>query len=179
MTPSPLSVAAPLRSLSAQALSPTSEYMTRSTMSTFNSENPSAILLQRWHSLSAQIAQSRLPSKVVIALNRVLDQAEHTMKDCPRLLKPVENPQVIGLGIRKVEERQQHVEDITEITPPQSVVGSPTSQHSLPQPTASTSEEDQKVIERLTDATARLARRQERFKVRRYYDVERSKLILR
>ena len=167
MTPSPPSVAAPLRSLSAQALSPTSDYMTQSTMSTFNAENPSAMLLQRWQSLSAQIAQSKLPSKAVIALNRVLDQAEHAMKDCPRLLKPVENPQMIGLGIRKVDERQQHAEDITEITPPQSVVGSPPLLPMLPQPIASTSEEDQQVVERLADATARLARRQERFKVRR------------
>ena len=169
MTPSPPSVVAPLRSLSAQALSPTSDYMTQSTMSTFNAENPSTLLLQRWRSLSAQIAQSKLPSKAVIALNRVLDQAEHAMKDCPRLLKPVETPQAIGLGIRKVDERQQYVEDITEITPPQSVVGSPPSQPLLPSSTASTSEEDQDVMEILTDATARLARRQERFKVRRYH----------
>ena len=64
-----------------QSLSPTSDYLTQSMISTAttSSISPQTTLLQRWHSLSSEIETRRLSRVAVVELNRYLDKAENLL----------------------------------------------------------------------------------------------------
>ena len=139
--------------------SPTSDYLTVSSIVTGVSKDPKAQLYQRWQDLSNRIFDKRLSRYSVIALNRNLDEIENLLAvDAPELA-PADS-QHAGLGIFKPRV-DGTIEQDDEISRPAGWMLDTTSRQ------AQGHEDAAPLLERITNVVEELRHRQEEFKVRR------------
>ena len=144
--------------------SPSSDYSSELTTSTFRFPDPTTLLSQRWQHISRQISRRRLERNTVVALNRNLDEAENILIwSAPETVQQANKG--LGLGIRMDSDRGEHLDCTTEITPPASAEPDAPAPVDLGSRKRLEDEAHSALLGRLSKAVEQLRQRQEEFKV--------------